>query len=54
MTNEHLLDASGQPAIPHTPVMGVLDREGRLAPLIRDEALEPDRVAGLLEHLVLS
>jgi len=32
----------------------VLDREGRFGFLIRDEALEPGRLADLLERLVAS
>ncbi|MCX7622201.1 MAG: SCO family protein [Thermomicrobium sp.] len=38
----------------HTAVTYVLDREGRLVFLVRDEALEPERFATLLERLLTS
>ncbi|MCX2727624.1 SCO family protein [Thermomicrobium sp. 4228-Ro] len=54
ITVEQVPAASGQVTLLHTPVTYVLDQEGRLAFLVRDEALDPDRFAGLLERLAAS
>jgi cytochrome oxidase Cu insertion factor (SCO1/SenC/PrrC family) len=54
ITVEQVPERGRQPTLLHTPVTYVLDQEGRLAFLVRDEALEPDRLADLLERLAAS
>ncbi|GBD20695.1 SCO1 protein [bacterium HR28] len=44
--------ADGQYEVAHTTVSYILDSERRIRYLIRDEALDPERLAGLLERLV--
>lgn len=51
---QHQPRQNGEYEILHTAVTYVLDREGRLAFLVRDEALEPGRLASLLERLAAS